>query len=283
MKKIFTLLLTALFLLTIGLTGCANVPTTKALTANEVAAKVVSGYPNITTMTLDMTMDMILEVTGGQEPGKMTTNTEGVFLFDIAKKLIKADMSLAMDVPGQGKNTMDIVTYVKDEWMYIGVNGVGTGTQWGKQKLTTDIWKAQNQLAQQVAFLEKAVKVTITGSETINGADCYVLEVVPDTKAIQDWILSQQQETLSQMGNVDLSKVIKTMSVKEWINKKNFYPMKADISATMGFVPADVQAEAADFNTMTMTMTASATYKDYGETVVVDVPAEALSASEITQ
>ena len=160
------------------------------------------------------------------------------------------------------------------------------GEQWMKMKLNNELWTAQNQLSQQIEFLKTAIEVTLLGSEKVDGVDCYVLQIKPNMEALTKWVLSQQQQQ-SGIGGIDLSKLdlaklFKTISIKEWIAKDTYPPpVKAAMDVVLEMLPEDVGATAEDFEKMTMDMKGPVKYYDYNKPVTIELPQEALNAQEI--
>jgi hypothetical protein len=134
-----------------------------------------------------------------------------------------------IDIPGAGKQDISMGMYIVNGWMYMRIGLPQGGEQWMKMKLNNELWTAQNQLSQQIEFLKTAIEVTLLGSEKVDGVDCYVLQIKPNMEALTKWVLSQQQQQ-SGIGGIDLSKLdlaklFKTISIKEWIAKDTYPPL----------------------------------------------------------
>ena len=191
-----------------------------------------------------------------------------------------------IDIPGAGKQDISMGMYIVNGWMYMRIGLPQGGEQWMKMKLNNELWTAQNQLSQQIEFLKTAIEVTLLGSEKVDGVDCYVLQIKPNMEALTKWVLSQQQQQ-SGIGGIDLSKLdlaklFKTISIKEWIAKDTYPPpVKAAMDVVLEMLPEDVGATAEDFEKMTMDMKGPVKYYDYNKPVTIELPQEALNAQEI--
>jgi predicted AlkP superfamily phosphohydrolase/phosphomutase len=85
------------------------------------------------------------------------------------------------------------------------------------------------------------------------------------------------------MESVDLSKIFKSYSVKEWISKDGYLPIKADINVSLEILPQDMgeTPESADMDKMTINMSEQVKYYDYGKSVTIQLPPEAQNAEEM--
>jgi len=116
-----------------------------------------------------------------------------------------------------------------------------TGTDyWTKIKVDESRWNAEDQLAQQIVFLQTATNISRLDDETVNGLDCYVFQITPDMAEVLKWIQSQSQSqpnTGLQNLNPD---VFKSTTFKMWIDKKELVPAKENIDLTMEIIPSDI-------------------------------------------
>ncbi len=297
-KRVLALSLILILFLSFVFVSCAKepaqtppsqpaTPTTtqppKTLSAQEIASNAVDTSTKIDAYKLDMNMSMTVEVSGGTSPGKLTILQNVVSFVNNANKEMKLTTNMKLDIPGQGKQDMSIEIYVVSGWMYMKMSLPQVGEQWVKMKLTDELWASQNQISQQVAFIKTATEVTSLGTEKVDGTDCYVLQVKPNMEALVKWVLSQsqQQQTGIDLSKLNLSKLFKSFSIKEWVAKDSFLPMKEDIGVLMEMRPEDVGATAKDFEKMTMDISGQLKFYDYGKRVPVELPQGASKALEM--
>jgi hypothetical protein len=269
-----TLVMSSVFL------GCA-----KELSAQEIQTNALSACPEIDTFRMEMNITADIEVIGGDEPGRFTMLENLTGLVNVPGTEMEMTGTISIDIPDTGKQDISMGIYIVSGWMYMRMDLPQVGEQWMKMKLNTELWTAQNQLSQQVEFLKTAVEVTLLGSEKVDGVDCYVLQIKPDMEALTDWVLSQQQQQSGiggvDLSKLDLSKLFKTISIKEWIAKDTYLPAKADLDIVLEMLPEDIGATAEDFEKMTINMKGQVKYYDYNKPVTIELPQEALNAQEI--
>jgi hypothetical protein len=185
------------------------------------------------------------------------------------------------DIPGMGKQSMPMELYMVEGAIYTKIGIPGQGDQWIKMKLDDEMWKQQDQLAQQMEFLKTAGNVTLAGEETVDGIASYVLVIDPDMKALADWFMSQQQSSVLDLSQLDLSKMFKSFSIKEWIAKDTYLPVKAEVIVLLEIKPEDVGAPADELEKLTMEMKMTEKFLDYNKPVTIVLPEEARNAQEM--
>lgn len=282
-KRIFFLSL--VLILSFTLVGCEEgviIQDGAGLTQEEIDQIVANATTaQFDTVNLDIDTQMVVEVVGGSEAGEMTMVADGIGVMDMANKEMQMTMNMAINIPEMGEREMAVEVFFVGEWMYSGIDIPDIGEQWIKVKATQDIWQQQSQIDQQIEFLKTAVEVKSLPGETVNGADCYVFEVIPSIEALGE-LLSQQT---SSMGGMDFSQfnladLFQEMSVKEWIAKDSYQVMKTEIDMLMQISPEAVGATEADFEKMTMDMNMGVRFYDYNQPVSITLPQEALNAQE---
>jgi len=118
------------------------------------------------------------------------------------------------------------------------------GPMWMKLEMPEGYWGEMSQVESQIELLEVA-QVKVIGSETIEGIDCYVLQLTPDMKQL--WQLAMQQpklpgEEVPDVAEEFLQEMFRSVSVKQWISKDTYFLIKAEID--MVFVSTELTAEA---------------------------------------
>jgi hypothetical protein len=285
-KKI--LVLSLALVLSFTFWGCAGGQLTKESEfsqqeIDQIVASTIAANATINTARFDMNMPMTMEVTGGSQPGKMTMAAGATGAMDIADEEMQMTLNMTMGISGQATQKMTEEIYIAGAWIYVKVSITGQDDQWMKMQLTEEMWQQQNQIEQQIEFLKTAIKVNYLGSEAVSGTNCYVFEIVPSMETLGS-LLSQQASgtTGIDFSQLNLAKLIKTMSVKEWIARDSYLLMKAQVDIVMEMRPADVGATSSDFNKMTMDMNVGVSLHDYNQPVSVTLPPEALNAQEVS-
>jgi hypothetical protein len=276
-KKILAMIFTALLILPVVLTGCE-----REVSAQEVADNVISAYPKVNTFRMDMDMTMMMDLDTGSDQMEMEITGNFSSSVDISGQKMMMNMYMSADIPEMGKQNISEEMYLVDRQAYMKLSVLGI-ERWMKMDFADKLWESQNQLAQQVEFLKEAYQITKLDDETIDGTKCYVLQIEPDMTTLFDWVLSQQQELFSEfdLSQIDYSNIFKDISLKEWVAKETYLPVKAEIQITMEILPQDFGAGEDETGSVNIDIQAQIKYYDYGKPVIIELPQEALDAEPI--
>ncbi|MFC1978549.1 hypothetical protein ACFLVP_01005 [Chloroflexota bacterium] len=90
-------------------------------------------------------------------------------------------------------------------------------------------WGAQDQLVQQLETMSYA-EVRHSGSETIQGTDCYVFSINLDMDELIDIVLQQpgMEDSLQGMPPSELRDIVQDIIITEWISKDTGLLMKTE-------------------------------------------------------
>jgi hypothetical protein len=259
--------------------GCS---TAAALSEEQIVANTLGAYDDISTVKMDMEMTMAMDATGSEEPVNYQMNLKANGAVNIPETEMFMAMTMEMDIPETGAQNMSTDLYVVDNWMYMKL-GLGVlGEQWIKSRMDENLWAQQNQLDQQMQLLKSAVKTRSLGKETVDGVECYVLEITPDMAALTNFIGSQldAQAGADALDEVDLSKVFKSMTVIEWVAAGTCLPTKTEITILMEMNAEDFGSSAEGYEQMTIDMVMTIKYSDYNKPVTIVLPPEAANAIE---
>ncbi len=254
-----------------------------ALTAQEIASSSVSAYNKLDTVKMNMDMTMDMETTGGSQPMTMHMAADAAGPMKVAAKEMQLTMNIDMDISAVGKQQASVDMYMVGGWVYEKVSAPGIAAQWLKIQLTDEMWAQESQLGQQIEFLKSAIEVASLGTESVGGIDCYVLDIKPNMNALSDWVKGEvsQQQSGPNFGQANLADMFKSFTIKEWVSKKDFWVVKADMAMSIAMSGADLGADAAAAGNMTMNMTATVTYSDFNKPVSIVLPPEAASATAL--
>jgi hypothetical protein len=258
--------------------GCGQA---KDLTAQEVVDKAVLAAASVQTVKMDSDMSMDMDVTG-EKPSSMQMDMNMSGSMNVKETEMALTMDANMDIPETGKQTMSTEMYIVDGWMYIKVEAPIVGEQWIKSKLDSNMWAQQNQLAQQIELLKNAIEINSTGTESIDGVSCYVLEVNPNMATLMDFVTSQlgQEEGVDLPDNVDLSEMFKSITIKEWISRDSYLPVKVDMKMVLEINAEDLGQTGGEIDKMMMDMSMVIKYFDYNKPVSIVLPSGAANAKE---
>ena len=284
MRKILSLVL--VLILSFAFVGCGGGAET--LTPEQIdrlVANVTSALENTETYQFDMDMGMTMDVTGGIQAGKITMDATGDGAISLVDQRMKMMLTMTMDMPYMGEQTIEQESYFVEGWMFIRQSMAGIDLGWMKMEVPEGMWETQNQLDQQIKFLTggNLSMVRYLGSEKVAGVDCYVVEVTPDMGDLANY-LSQQQgmEDLTALDLTQLIIAIKQFSIKEWLAKDSGLCMKASDRIYMEMTPELLDMTEGEFKKIAMDIDIEMTFRDYNKPVSIVLPPEALDAEEIT-
>ena len=279
-KKIVAISLALVMVLSFAACGGGD-----SLLAQEIVdgAMEAAGDMRTCQMDMDMFMDMYGETMG--ESFNMTMDVAASGAMDIENNQMQMDMSVNMDMLGEAMNDIEMEMYLIGNTMYTMTDIPFMGATWTKSEMPGGTWE---ETAEQwggpntyVGLLELA-EIKVTGSEIVNGVDCYVVEVTPDMEKLWE-LAGQQTELTGGMPDIDeefLDEAFKNYSVKEWIAKDTYLLVKAEIEMAMEFDPEAMGIPGGDGD-IAMDMTMSMLLYDYNQPVSIELPPEAEDAVEM--
>ncbi len=278
---VFSILLITIVLLT----GCGG----KDLTIEEILTNTKAAMEKIDSYKIAYDMVLDMEIVGGEQAMKIAMDGTGAGAMDIINKKMQMALDLNAEIPGAGtsqvKMTLTMEMFMVDGWLYTKMTIPMSGVQWTKTKVEGNEI-SQDQVAQLIQLMKSTVQTTLTGTEKVNGIDCYVLQISPNMTELWQWMMSQQGSNLAgevDLSQFDISKLIKSYELKYWISKTDFNLIKAKANMNMYVDPTAVGASADDFERMTMLIDLEMTFSDYNKAVNIQLPADAVNAEETSQ
>lgn len=281
MKRFAVLGILVLALMASLLVGCTD----KELSQEEIeqlVADVLIANAEVDTVKFDVNILTTIDEIGGPKPGKATMVGDGTGAIDSANRKMQMIMNMTIDVPGQAKQDMPVEYYLVDGWMHIKVSIPEKGEKWMKMRMPEEMWETQSQIDQQIDLLETAKEVNFLGSEDVNGADCYVVEIVPSMEALGKLFSQIEMPSMEgvDLAELNLADLFKEMSIKEWIAKDSYLFMKSETHMLVEMRPGDFGATEEDFEKITADVNTEMEFYDYNGAVSIELPEEALEASE---
>lgn len=300
-KKRLILFLALMLTLPFSVGGCGREPA-----ASEVIAECLSAMTKIDRYNLDTIVTNAYTVIDEASSETSIAQWNGTKFVNIADKEMKMNMSIDED----RLNISLFEMYFVDGWEYLNqiiphVYGPDSlDNIWTKTKLTDELWTSEVQVSQQIELLKTATKVSLLDSGTVDGVDCFALNVVPSREAMIDWVFSQQQPTTGPSMNWWRTttsrsreiyiKAYRGGSIKEWIAKDSYRIMKADINVLFEVTPDDINAsdlplvqisgdtdiKATGFEKITSDFHGQIRFYHYNKAVPIELPQEALNAQE---
>ena len=283
MRRVMLSAVAVLALLTAILTGCAGGEMSEADIEKTVEEIVATNY-EVETSTFDLSMEAAISVEGDEDVSATLVGT-GTGVTDSVNRQMHMVMNMTVNTPGQDTIDMPVEYFLVEDWMYMKMSVPGQEEQWLKMEMPDDMWEEQNQAQQQIEMLQTAEEVNFLGIEDVNGAECYVVEIVPDLAALQR-MLSQMQGQMSQFGDFDLSamdlgQMLKQVSVTQYVAIDSYLFMRTDQHMLMEITPEAMGVPDDEFDRITEDITTVLVFRDYDMPVTIQLPQAALAAIQM--
>ena len=262
----------------------------EVLTAQEIVDAANKAQSNIETLrfSMDMNMDMSGEVEGESFEAAIKMDSSGAL--DYINQQMAMDITMNMTIPDEDEMEMQMEMYLTGDMMYMMMEMPMMGMEepmWMKSEAPEGTWTEfsgkMNQVQPVLDMLDTA-QVEVTGSETIGGIDCYIVEVVPDTEQLWQLIMQQAESTgqgmLPPVAEELLPEIIRNFSVKQWIAKDTYFLVKAVINMTMELTPEAMSSLGED-GMLNMNIAMVLLADNYNQPVSIVLPPEAEEAEKM--
>ncbi|MBN1161407.1 MAG: hypothetical protein JXA17_05630 [Dehalococcoidales bacterium] len=257
----------------------------EALLADSVA-----NQESINTYRFDLDMDMITDVVGGFDAGKMTIYTRSNGAANVASNQMQMNMEMSMILEGFGEESgsqdLNYDIYMFTDYTYMRMEIPGIGEQWVKMPTTEELETNfnANMVDQQLGPLESAVELELLRYEDVDGVECYVISIVPDMEDLMEWVAQQQGSTqdLDWEEMAMVTDALKKLNYVCYITKDTSMLRRIVIEMEMKFTAEQAGASANDFDTMTMIINMDMKMRDYNEPLSIDLPDEAQDAMDVS-
>jgi len=281
-KKILTTSLELVVVL--SLAACVGEPS-----AQEIVDGVFESPDNISTYQFDM--DMTMDATGEAEDEAFEMNIvmDLSGALDLENRQMNANIAMDMAMTGEDEMGIEMEIYLIDDMVYMMTEVPEMGPMWMKQEISEGDWEEMSEGVKltepQLELLESA-EVTVLASETIEGIDCYVLQLTPDMDQLWQTVMEQAQATgeeiLPEIEEAFLGEVFRDYSVKQWIAKDTYLLTKAEIAMTMELTP-EAMGYPEEEGEIAMDISISLLVYDYNQPISIVLPPEAEEALDLTQ
>ena len=267
--------------------GC--VEEEKKMSVADIKAEVLANAEETDTYKFDMDVTMKMLLSNETNDTEMTTISNGRGVLDVADKKMKLYMNTSMETneTTEVPEPMEMEMYLINTTMYTKMDlGIpGLPPQWTKMEMPEgyeELWASQNQLEQQMELLDIS-EVELLADEELNGVDCYVLKIVPDMEKFWNSTIAAVMDRSTQglAPGIDLQKILKSMSTKEWIAKDTMYPMKTQMAVRLVVSSEDLAIpDTVERFTMTADEKVEMLFYDYNQPVSIELPEAAEAAAE---
>ena len=266
--------------------GASPVPTTTATpAAQDIISRSVSAMANLASYQYAINMTLKLTGTLKGQPQNVSVTATGDGTNDIADKKVQVNLNAAIQTSGQGSMTVPVTFYMVDGWQYVQITLPLGSSQWYKSKIDLTSLDGLDQASQALQMLKTAVNVTVTGTETVDGVPCYILQISPDLTVLSQWIKSFEGTAGAggqQLPNIDLSKLVKNLSITADVAQDSYLLKKVDIAGNVAATAADMGSSAQAGDNLSLDFSQSVKMTQFNQPVVIILPPEAQNAKEFT-
>jgi len=249
----------------------------------QILANTATATAEVDTCKFDADMTVTIKATGGEQPleGTLAMNTSGVV--DKANREMQTTTDMTQEATGGVKVRMATEFYLAGEWVYAKMSLFNLLDQWGKTRLTEEMWNRLDMVGGQVELLTSPLEVNYLGSEDISGVPCYVMQLMPTTEALSNWLNQQQLSGTEKIEWValNLNEIFKEWSYKCWIAKDSYLLVKLEADMLLEMSPNEVGASPGDFENETINIALAMIVYDHNTPVAIVLPEAALEAPEM--
>jgi hypothetical protein len=297
-KRVVTLSLVVVTILSFTACNGGDEDVSELPSAQEIIDGVLEAQDDIKSYQYDlsMTIGMSGEVDGEAADMAMDMGFSGVM--DIENEEGGAEISLSMTATGEDDVEMAMAMYIVDDMAYVmmdiasmmgGMIGedMEAGPMWMKQPVSEGEWEEMagmlSMTGSHLELLELAdvADISVTGSERVEGVDCYVLEIIPSLDQLWQTAMQQMAITDMQMPDVTaeiLEEAFTEFSVKQWVTKGTYYLTKSEMVMSMEMTP-ELMELMGEEGMATMDIVVTFLIYDHNQPVSINLPPEALEAT----
>jgi hypothetical protein len=273
------LLALALLLTSSGTLGQTSSTSLDELNASALQSLVVDSSARLESYRFSQEMEQktdMVKLTSG-DAQTLYTRSLGYGLANVTNRTLKLSMAALTYEKGDVENTSAIALeeYLINDTIYMKVDG-----NWTAMKMpgVADAWPQQNTMTQQLKMFNQS-RLTLIGSEMVDGRDCYKVKAEIEMSTMADQ-LSKDVTSLMPLESVNYSELFRNMSldVCYWITKDTHLLKKADIAETFTVAPQSLGLPANDSMEMRINSEISMLFEGFNESVNIKLPAEAKMA-----
>jgi hypothetical protein len=273
------LLFLAMLLTSSGALGQKNRASLDELTNSALQSLVVDSSARLESYRFFMEMEQEIELVNlsSGEAQKLYTRSLGYGLANMTDRALKLSMASLTYADGDEENSSAIALeeYLINDTLYIKVDGDWTALN---MPGLADAGFSQNTMAQQLKMINQS-RLSLIGSETVDGQDCYKVRAEMDMSTLADQ-LSEKTTALVPMLSMNYNELFRNMSLEVyyWISKDTLHLKKTDLVETFSITPQSLGLPANESMEMRINAEVSMLFGGFNESVNIRLPAEAKMA-----
>ena len=225
MKKRILIYAMALVLMIPGVLLASCAKSEPALTAEEIVTAATEAIDELYSYRYDSVSQWSGPIEG--ELNTLMVEMSGVRHEEIEE--MHDNINVLFEAPPDSSGQQSFERYIMDHRLYYWSSESGS---WSSSEYEENYWNAWAIANQQADLLTGLSPVILLDTETIDGIECYKLQLEADEEKVWNWVTAQ---TFSQfLESWDCSKNLVTdYSAFLWISQDKFFPVKTVIDVTM--------------------------------------------------
>jgi len=275
------LLSLALLLTSSAALGQTNSTSFDELMTSALQSLVVDSSAKLESYRFSMEMEQKIDLVNLSSGDAQTlyTRTFGFGLANMTDRALKLSMASLTYAKSDEENSSAIALeeYLINDTLYLEVDGNWTAL---KMPSVADAWSQQNTMTQQLKMFNKS-RISLIGSEMVEGVDCYKVRAEMDMSTMADQ-LSGEVASLAPMQTMNYSELFRNMSldVYYWITKDTHLLKKTDVLEIFTVTPQSLGLPANESGNQEMRINAevSMLFEGFNESANIKLPAEAKKA-----
>jgi hypothetical protein len=271
----------AILLCSSGALGQTNNTSFDELMASALQSLVVDSSAKLESYRFSMEMDQKIDLVNlsSGDTQKLYTRTFGFGLANMTDRALKLSMAALTFAEGDEDNSsaMALEEYLINDTLYLKVDG-----NWTAMKMpgVADAWSQQNTMSQQLKMFNQS-RLSLIGSEMVEGVDCYKVRAEMDMSTMADQ-LAGEVTSLVPMQSMNYSELFRNMGldVYYWISKDTHLLKKTDVLEIFTVTPQSLGLNANESGDQEMRINSkvSMLFEGFNESVNINLPAEAKKA-----
>ena len=275
------LLSMAILLCSSGALGQTNNTSFDELMASALQSLVVDSSAKLESYRFSMEMEQKIDLVNlsSGDTQKLYTRSFGYGMANMTDRALKLSMASLTYAKGDEDNSsaMALEEYLINDTLYLKVDG-----NWTAMKMpgVADAWSQQNTMAQQLKMFNQS-RLSLIGSEVVEGVDCYKVRAEMDMSTMADQ-LSGEVTSIVPMQSMNYTELFRNMrlDVYYWITKDTHLLKKTDVLEIFTVTPQSLGLNANESEDQEMRINAevSMIFEGFNESVNIKLPAEAKKA-----
>lgn len=279
MKKILLMLILVLVLL--PLTACEQ----EIPPEGEVIDNVIDAMSEVETYQQDMDIALQLYFMAEDMPSffplDIDIDLNAVTAHDLVNQAMKTAIELVVTGADEDSIKVEMELYTLDGNIYVMMDYPILSPMWNKSEIP-EMLTQQMDASRILTELLQRMDMEVTGTESREGVNCYVLEAAPDIGRIIEslaGLAGEYDPGLSDSDREMIDRIFQDFTVKVWVARDTYRVIYADIHIKMEFSPEMMGAYDQE-GLFSLDAAIGMYYHHYDRSVEIDLPPEAEEASE---